>query len=85
MWRSPAESHAQDHLKFDRWKLVLAAIDALSMAIVLVRTYKHSKFPYLYTCAAMMFLAAIFNLLSTILFNWFEGCKYFYSENEKCG
>jgi hypothetical protein len=59
-------------------------ISAASMAYVLVRTYKHSKFPYLFTCAALMFLSAFFGLLATILNNWKLGCYYFWSENDKC-
>ena len=54
------------------------------MGIVLVRTYKHCQYPYLYTCAAFMFLAAGFTVLTTILYNWEMGCKYFYAENDKC-
>jgi hypothetical protein len=54
------------------------------MGIVLVRTYKHSQYPYLYTCAALMFASAGFNVLANILFNWVAFCDNFYAENDKC-
>jgi hypothetical protein len=54
------------------------------MAVVFVRTFKNSQFAYLYTCSAMMFSAAFFGLLTTISYNWIQGCEYFYYENEKC-
>jgi hypothetical protein len=53
------------------------------MAFVLVRNYKKSKFPFIYTCGALMFLAAFFTLLDVILFNWYEGCLVYYEVNEK--
>jgi hypothetical protein len=83
MWRVPAGS-AQEILSYNRWSLALYPIQALSMAVVLVRTYKHSKYPYLYTVATLIFLSASFGLLAIILYNWVEGCKYFYAENDKC-
>jgi hypothetical protein len=51
-------------LVLNRWYLVLWSISGLSMSIVLVRTYKHSQYPYLYTCAALMFASAGFNVLT---------------------
>jgi VanZ family protein len=69
-WNVPIDNIAYDHLNYSRWELVLASISGLSMSIVLVRTYKHSGYPYLYTCAAMMFLASLFDVLTFILYNW---------------
>ena len=74
MWNVAADSPAHNELNFNRWKLVLSTITALAMAILLIRTYRNSKFPYIYTTAAMLFCSAFFNLLATILFNWVEGC-----------
>ena len=54
------------------------------MVVVLVRTYKHSRYPYLVTCSAMMFLGSLFRVLATILFNWYHFCKLFYEDNDKC-
>jgi hypothetical protein len=54
------------------------------MGIVLVRTYKHSQFPYLYTCAALMFASVGFEVLGTILYNWVASCDNFYAQNDKC-
>ena len=71
-------------LSYFRWLLILCTIEALSMVTVSVRTYKNSKFPYLYTCAIMMFLASMFKLIATILANWKVGCGVYYDENEKC-
>jgi hypothetical protein len=44
------------------------------MGIVLVRTYKHSQYSYLYTCAALMLAFAGFDVLTTILYNWGVFC-----------
>ena len=54
------------------------------MGIILVRTYKHSGYPYLYTCAAMMFLASLFAMLTDIFYNWSVFCSSFYGDNAKC-
>jgi hypothetical protein len=54
------------------------------MGFVLVRTYEHSQYPYLYTCAALMFASAGFEVLGTILYNWGALCPRFYAENDKC-
>jgi hypothetical protein len=54
------------------------------MGIVLVRTYKHSQYPYLYTCASLMFASAGANVLEVILYNWSVFCSHFYAENDKC-
>jgi hypothetical protein len=54
------------------------------MGIVLVRTYKHTQYPYLYTCAAFMFASAGTNVLEVILYNWVAFCDNFYAQNDKC-
>jgi hypothetical protein len=54
------------------------------MAIVLVRTYKHSGYPYLYTCAALMLASAGCTALYEVSRNWAVFCPLFYAENEKC-
>jgi hypothetical protein len=54
------------------------------MAVVLVRTYRNSKFVYLYTCAALMFLSTVFDLIGTILYSWKYGCSVLYADNDKC-
>ena len=54
------------------------------MGIVLVRTYKHSGYPYIYTCAAMMFASTLCQLITEIILNWAVFCPEFYSVNEKC-
>jgi hypothetical protein len=74
LWKIPAGSDAEEYLIFNQWVLVLNTIDALAMAIVLVRTYKNSRFPYLFTCAALMFFAVFFGLLANILYDWEIGC-----------
>ncbi len=61
MWRVPA-GPAQELLTYNRWVLVSNTIEALSMGVVLARTYKHSKYLYLYTVATLMFLSAGFGL-----------------------
>ena len=76
-WTVPVGTPAYDTLIYHRWQLVLYSISSLSMAIVLVRTYKHSKYPYLSTCAAMMCLSALFQVIDVILINWEIGCKYY--------
>ena len=73
-WNIPIDTPDYDHLIYGRWYLVLNPICCLSMGIVLVRTYKHSQYPYLYTCAALMFASAGFNVLSTITYNWAVYC-----------
>ena len=83
-WNIPSDSPAHGYLIYNRWVLVLSIISGLCMGIVLVRTYKHTQYPYLYTCAAFMFASAGLGLIAEILFNWEMGCKYFYSENDKC-
>jgi hypothetical protein len=70
MWHVPLDSPAYEFLNYNRWHLVLDAISGAAMGIVLVRTYKHSGYPYLYTCAAMMFLASLSSVLLVILYNW---------------
>jgi hypothetical protein len=74
LWILPADSSEQDKLTFIRWIFVIYSIAGLSMAFVLVRTYKHSKYPYLYTCAATMFVSALFTLLANVLYNWASFC-----------
>jgi magnesium-transporting ATPase (P-type) len=54
------------------------------MAFVLVRTYRGSKFPFLYTCGGLMLTAAVLRLIQIILFNWDYGCTDFSDLNEKC-
>jgi hypothetical protein len=87
-WRLPDNFHNlklySDGLTFDRWLLVLYTVDIISMIVVLVRTYRNSKFAYLYTCATMMLLAPVLSLISDLLFNWYYGCSKFSAVNEKC-
>jgi hypothetical protein len=73
-WNVPIDNPYYIVLILNRWNLVLQSISGLGMGIVLVRTYKHSKYPYLYTCAAMMFASAGFEVLATILYNWGALC-----------
>ena len=54
------------------------------MAFVLVRTYRGSKFPFLYTCGGLMLTAAVLQLIVIILYNWYYGCTDFSDLNEKC-
>ena len=60
MWHLPADGPVKLYLNYLRWLLFLFPINAFAMAVVLVRTYKNSKFSYLYTSATLMFLAAFF-------------------------
>jgi hypothetical protein len=83
-WNVPLGGEAEDLLILNRWVIVLNTIQAAAMGFVLVRTYRNSKFAYLYTCAAMMFLSAVFELLYIIFYNWEYGCHFFYAQNDKC-
>jgi hypothetical protein len=73
-WNIPIDNPAYETLILHRWYLVLYSINGLSMCIVIVRTYKHSQYPYIYTCAALMFASAAFEVLATILYNWGVFC-----------
>jgi hypothetical protein len=73
-WNIPINTPAYEVLILHRWYLVLYSISGLSMGIDLVRTYKHSQYPYIYTCTALMFASAGFNILGTILYNWNAFC-----------
>jgi hypothetical protein len=84
LWLVPADTKAEEILDLNRWNLVLWSINAAAMVFVLVRTYRGSKFPFLYTCGGLMLLAAVLNLIQTILLNWYIGCVVFYGLNEKC-
>jgi hypothetical protein len=85
IWQVPSDnSGAQEILNWYRWNLVINSINAFTMVILLVRTYRNSKFPYVYTTGGMMFLAAFFSVISTILADWNFGCSGFYYLNEKC-
>jgi hypothetical protein len=72
LWHVPAhtKNHEEDYLNLKRWGLACWSINAGSMAFVLVRTYRGSKFSFLYTCGGLMLLAAVFGLVSIILSNW---------------
>jgi hypothetical protein len=87
-WNISADSSSKiawdEVLICNRWVVVLSTISGASMVIVLVRTYKHSRYPYLVTCSAMMFLGSLFRVLATILFNWYHFCKLFYEDNDRC-
>jgi hypothetical protein len=74
LWNIPAGNPAYDALTYHRWMYVLCSIEGLSMAIVLVRTYYHTKYPYLYTIAFLIFLSAGFRVLAFILNNWGVFC-----------
>ena len=54
------------------------------MGLIIYRTHKHSKLAYLYTVAAMMFLAPVFGIISTIFENWGDGCEWFWEFNDQC-
>ena len=56
MWHLP-EGPDYELLSYHRWLFVCSTFSAVAMFIVLVRTYRHSQYAYLYTCAAMMFFA----------------------------
>jgi hypothetical protein len=71
IWQVPSDNpNAKETLNFYRWNLVINSINAFIMATLLVRTYRNSKFPYVYTTGGMMFLAAFFSVMATILVNW---------------
>ena len=86
MWTLPDDAGDKyiSQLTLNRWWLVLFTIQGTSMGYVLVRTYKHTQFAYLYTTAGLFFVCTIFGLLSAILSDWNLSCTQFYAENEKC-
>ena len=64
IWFVPAdEPENQERLTTNRWLFVLFPLQATSMAAVIVRNYRNSKFAYLYTVATMMFLSPVFSLI----------------------
>jgi hypothetical protein len=75
-WNIPVNTPAYDELIYHRWNIILYSIAGASMAIVLVRTYNHCKYPYIYTCAALMFMSGVFEVLANILFNYAENEKF---------
>jgi hypothetical protein len=85
LWRVPADNiKAEEDLNVFRWILACWCISGASMAFVLVRTYRGSKFPFLYTCGGLMLTAAVLALIQIILINWGVGCTSFSDLNEKC-
>jgi hypothetical protein len=84
LWKVPPDTKAKELLNILRWEIAFFTIEVAIMAFVLIRTYWNSKFPYLYTCAAMMFLSSLFGLIGSILLNWYIGCGSYWELNEKC-
>jgi hypothetical protein len=90
MWKSadtPTDKAAQMaavEMVFDKWLIGAQASCGVAMIYVLVRNFKWEKLVYLSTTATMMLLSAFTGVLYAVLKNWYNGCTYFYTVNNRC-
>jgi hypothetical protein len=54
------------------------------MGALLVNTYRHSKFAYIYTVATLMFISPLFEIASIVMNNWYNWCHFYLELNPKC-
>ena len=54
------------------------------MLAVLINTYRHSKFAYIYTLATLLFISPLFTIAYEVLLNWYNWCYYYPDINPKC-
>ena len=54
------------------------------MLAVLINTYRHSKFAYIYTLATLLFISPLFTIAYNVLYNWYMWCHFYPDLNPKC-